>query len=181
MENNCSNDAPRKLDRKTIERNRRIRMKGLISELASLVPPQHFKPSKEMLNQKDQIDQVVTYIMQLKERVEKLNKRKEKLKSEHQTKGTNPRNSAIPSSRIPVLKIMESDSSLEVVLVTGLRKNFALHEVIQVLHGQGLEVVSVSISTIEEKIYHILHAQVKVPRLGADTLTIYGRLQKLFN
>ncbi|KAI5683462.1 hypothetical protein M9H77_04690 [Catharanthus roseus] len=34
-------------DRRTVERNRRIHMKTLISKLVSLVPPQHFTPPKE--------------------------------------------------------------------------------------------------------------------------------------
>lgn len=33
-------------DRRTVERNRRIHMKTLISKLVSLVPPQHFTPPK---------------------------------------------------------------------------------------------------------------------------------------
>nr|XP_027122695.1 transcription factor bHLH162-like [Coffea arabica] len=181
MENCSVNDASRKLDRKTVERNRRIRMNGLIHELTSLVPPQHFVPSKEQLSQRDQIDQVAAYIMQLKDRVEKPRKTKELVKRKIKTKGSNTGNSAIPGSRIPVVKIREIGSSLEVVLVTGLGKNFGLHEVIIVLEEQGVEVVSISISTMDNRICHILHAQVKVSRLGVDTLTIYDRLQKLIN
>ncbi|XP_027169385.1 transcription factor bHLH162-like [Coffea eugenioides] len=181
MEINNVNDASTKIDRKTVERNRRIRMKGLIHELTSLVPPQHFVPSKELLSQRDQIDQVAAYIMQLRERVENLKKSKELVKSKIETKGTKSRNSAIPGSSIPIVKIREIGSNLEVVLVTGSRKNFALHEVILVLEEQGVEVVSISISTMDDKICHILHAQVKVSRLGVDTSTIYDKLQKLFN
>lgn len=35
-----------KLDRKTIEKNRRVHMKSLCSKLVSLIPPSHFKISK---------------------------------------------------------------------------------------------------------------------------------------
>lgn len=35
-----------KLDRKTVERNRRIHMKGLCLRLTSLVPPHYFNPSR---------------------------------------------------------------------------------------------------------------------------------------
>lgn len=41
-----SNSPEKKLDRKTVERNRRIHMKGLCFKLTSLVPLQHFQPSK---------------------------------------------------------------------------------------------------------------------------------------
>ncbi|KAL3529587.1 hypothetical protein ACH5RR_008909 [Cinchona calisaya] len=182
MENISVNDASRKLDRKTIERNRRIRMKALVLELTSLVPSQHFKRSKEMLSQKDQLDQAADYIKQLRERVEKLNRTKEVLKSKFETKGTaNLIKSAIPVSRIPVVKIREIGSSLEVVLVSSFRQNFALHEVIRILQEQGVEVVSVSKSIMNRSIYHILHAQVKVTRFGVDTSIVYDRLQKLLN
>ena len=45
MESYNANDATTKLDRKTTERNRRIRMKSSILELISFVP-QQFNPSK---------------------------------------------------------------------------------------------------------------------------------------
>ncbi|KAL3512876.1 hypothetical protein ACH5RR_025593 [Cinchona calisaya] len=180
MENNTVNNVPNKLDRKTIERNRRIHMKRLISELTSLVPPQHFKPSKELLSQQDQIDQVADYIKKLRERLEKLKNRK-KLAISSCERNTDVRNSALTSSRFPVLKIREFGSNLEVVLVSGIRKNFAIHEVIKVLEEEGVEVVSVSISTMDQNVHHILHAQVKVSRFGVDTSMIYDRLQKLFN
>ncbi|CDP21802.1 unnamed protein product [Coffea canephora] len=171
MESYNASDATTKLDRKTTERNRRIRMKSSILELISLVP-QQFNPSKERLSPKDQLHRVTAYITQLRERVEKLKKMKEMLISKFNTSG-------IPGSGIPVVKITEIGSNLEVVLVTGLSKKFGLHEVILVLHGQGVEVVSISISTMADRIYHILHAQVKMPRIGVDTLIIYDRLQKL--
>ncbi|KAF5933285.1 hypothetical protein HYC85_029456 [Camellia sinensis] len=41
-----SSSTPEKLDRKTVERNRRIHMKALCVKLTSLIPPNHFKPSK---------------------------------------------------------------------------------------------------------------------------------------
>ena len=117
---------------------------------------------QEQLSQRDQIDQVAAYIMQLKDRVEKLRKTKELVKRKIKTKGSNTGNSAIPGSRIPVVKIREIGSSLEVVLVTGLGKNFGLHEVIIVVEEQGVEVVSISISTMDNRICHILHAQVLI-------------------
>ena len=46
MKPSCSITESMKLDRKTVERNRRIHMKALCFELASLVPSQYHKPSK---------------------------------------------------------------------------------------------------------------------------------------
>jgi hypothetical protein len=41
-----SNSETSKLDRKTVEKNRRVHMKDLCFKLASLVPHHFFKPSK---------------------------------------------------------------------------------------------------------------------------------------
>jgi hypothetical protein len=43
------NSESSRLDRKTVERNRRIHMKDLCLKLASLLPPHLFKPSKVFL------------------------------------------------------------------------------------------------------------------------------------
>lgn len=113
-----------------------------------------------MLSQQAQLDQVATYIKQLRERLEELKKRKELAMRNCERNITNIGNSAMPESRIPAVKIKELGSSLEVVLVSGIAKNFGLHEVIKVLEEEGVEVVSVSISTVDKTIYHVLHAQV---------------------
>ncbi|KAJ6868909.1 hypothetical protein NC651_033871 [Populus alba x Populus x berolinensis] len=67
-----SSSETSKLDRKTVEKNRRVHMKDLCFKLASLVPHHFFKPSKDMLSQQDQLELAACYIKQMRERVEKL-------------------------------------------------------------------------------------------------------------
>lgn len=66
----------------------------------------------------------------------------------------------VVGSRLPVVKLSESDSSIEVMLISGLNKNFMFYEVISVLEEEGAEVVSANFSTVGDKVFHTLHAQV---------------------
>lgn len=164
-------------------------MKGLCFKLTSLVPPHHFQPSKDVLSQQEQLDQVATYIKQLKERVDELKARKATAMGNNNnmisgTKNNNNNRETTSSMseeyfKFPVVELRDLGSSLEVTLITGLMKNFMLCEVINVLQEEGAEVVSASISTMGDKVFHSLHAQVKVCRIGVETSRVYQRLQDL--
>ncbi|KAK3018546.1 hypothetical protein RJ639_003903 [Escallonia herrerae] len=147
------------LDRKTVEKNRRIHMKGLCLHLTSLVPPQHFKPSKDVLSQQDQLEQVATYIKQLEERIKELKGKKELLGN---TTGTSSSTSdkEMIGLKAPMIEIREFGSILEVVFVSGLRNNFMLCQVVNILEDEGAEVVSANHFVSGDKNFHSLHAQV---------------------
>ncbi|KAK6924861.1 Myc-type, basic helix-loop-helix (bHLH) domain [Dillenia turbinata] len=168
-----------KLDRKIVERNRRIQMKGLCSQLASLVPSHYFKTSKATLAQRDQVDIATTYIMHLKERIEELKKKKQRLTMDNEQGGLDPSDSMRIGLQLPMLEIRDYGFGLEVNLISGLRKNFMLYEVINVLEEEGASVVSASLSTVGNKVFHTLHAQVKTVRVGIVTSRVCKRLQEL--
>ncbi|EOY20687.1 Basic helix-loop-helix DNA-binding superfamily protein, putative [Theobroma cacao] len=198
-----------KPDRKTIERNRRIHMKALCFKLASLVPQQRFKPSKvyiciyiellilslpsfflsqeyltdfwEIVSQTDQLDLGVAYIKHLRERIEKLKVIKEQMMKSVEASSNIMNNNASGGLGLPVVEIRDLGSSIEVILISGLNKNFMLYEVIGILEQEGAEVVSASFSTVGGKIFHNLHAQVKISRVGVDTSTVFQRLQELIS
>ncbi|KAF8037185.1 hypothetical protein BT93_B0175 [Corymbia citriodora subsp. variegata] len=161
-----------KLKRKTSERNRRIRMKGLCFELASVIPPHHFKSS-----QQDAVVRAKAYINQLKERVEELKMRKElAMRSNSSTKSR----SRYPSSLIPpIVKLGLQDSGLEVMLISQVDKNLALSEAISILEEEGAEAVCARVATVSDKVFHTIYAQVRLPRIGVDTSRICERLHKL--
>ncbi|KAM6569938.1 hypothetical protein CsatB_017923 [Cannabis sativa] len=201
-----------KLDRKTIEKNRRIHMKGLCFKLASLVPSHH---PKEMLTQQDQLDLAASYITQLRERIDKLKKRKEEAimmppptssiaskvginsgGCSSSSGGDNNNNNMMINrnyvvlddamrptttkmTMLPVIELKDMGCSIEVVLISGLHKNFMLYEIISVLEQEGAEVVSASLSVVDDKIFHTLHAQVKLSRVGVETSRVWQRLQDL--
>ncbi|XP_034672672.1 transcription factor bHLH162-like isoform X1 [Vitis riparia] len=172
------NGPPLKPDRKTTERNRRIHMKSLCFKLSSLIPPNQFKTSKDMLSQQDQLEQAANYIKQLKERIEELKGRKE-LATRVSGTNNNLIDAVMIGLRLPVIDLRDLGSSLEVMLISGLNKNFMLYEVISVLEEEGAEVVSASVSTVGDKVFHSLHAQVKISRVGVETSRVWQRLQEL--
>ncbi|XP_020230334.1 transcription factor bHLH162 [Cajanus cajan] len=173
-----TNNDSSKLDRKTIERNRRIQMKSLCLQLASLVPPNH-KPSKSklMVGQHDQLDLAARYIKHMRERIEKLKRQKEQAMSTKQSNDRRTLNNNV-DYKLPVLELRDLGSGIEVVLVSGLNKTFMLYEVIRVLEEEGAEVVTASFSTVGNKIFYFVHAQVKISRVGVETTRVYARLQE---
>ncbi|XP_049367204.1 transcription factor bHLH162-like [Solanum verrucosum] len=180
--NNVVTTSLEKLDRKTQEKNRRIQMKYLSSKLFSLIPPHHHHYStKDMVTQQDQIDQAITYIEKLKERVDVLKRRKDKIIAQ----GTSDDSKKfMPSTscstiKIPMIEVRELGSTIEVILVSCLRKKFTMQEVIIILEQEGAQVVTANFSTIGDKVYYTIHAQVKITRLGVDASRVYSRLQNL--
>ncbi|KAK4427148.1 Transcription factor [Sesamum alatum] len=173
-----------KLERKTIEKNRRVRMKNLCCKLVSLIPDHHFKQPKESLSLQDQVEQSTSYIKGLSGRVEELRGRKTQgvmMSSADPTTSNKTSTGIMGGSKLPVLEIRELGSNLEVVLISGLCKNFMLHQVISILEQEGAEVVSVNFSNIDGQIIHTIHAQVKVSRFGVDTSGVRMRIQELIS
>ncbi|KAF5459877.1 hypothetical protein F2P56_019789 [Juglans regia] len=187
MKKNISStdDQASKLDRKTVERNRRIHMKGLCFKLASLIPAHHFKPSRETVTQLDQLDYATSYITQLRGKIEKLRLTKERAASSS-TSGSSSmstnmidHNMTIGTRQLPIVDLRDLGPCIEVVLISGLQKNFMLYEVISILQEEGADVVSASFYTAGDKIFHTIHAQVKISRVGVETSRVRQRLQEL--
>ncbi|XP_022737020.1 transcription factor bHLH162-like [Durio zibethinus] len=179
--NTGGGDSSSKPDRKTIERNRRIHMKTLCFKLASLIPHHHSKPSKEIVSQQDQLDLAAAYIKHLREKIEKLKAIKEQAMKSKEASSSIMNTTASVGLSLPVVELRDFGSSIEVILITGLNKNFMLYEVISILEQEGAEVVSASFSTVGGKIFHTLHAQAKISRVGVETARVYQRLQELIS
>ena len=65
-------------------------------------------------------------------------------------------------SRLPVIDLRDLGSSIEVIVISGLQKNFMLYEIISILEQEGAEVVSASFFTVGDKVFHTIHAQVHI-------------------
>ncbi|CAO2180583.1 unnamed protein product [Urochloa humidicola] len=179
-----------KLERKDVEKNRRLHMKGLCLKLSSLIPPaaRHASllseaaasasnPNKDTVTQLDQLDSAAAYIKQLKDRIEALKRRKE-------GGGSGGKGSAAPAAgaggvRMPVVEVRYQDGTLDVVLISEAGRPFKLHEVITALEEEGAEVVSASFSVVGDKIFYTIHSQAISPRIGLDAGRVSERLQDL--
>ncbi|CAO2204960.1 unnamed protein product [Urochloa humidicola] len=178
-----------KLERKDVEKNRRLHMKGLCLKLSSLIPPaaRHASliseaaasasnPNKDTVTQLDQLDSAAAYIKQLKERIDALKRRKEGGGSGCKSGATG---GAPAGVRIPVVEARYQDGTLDVVLISEAGRPFKLHEVITVLEQEGAEVVSASFSVVGDKIFYTIHSQAISPRIGLDAARVSERLQDL--
>ncbi|CAK7322465.1 unnamed protein product [Dovyalis caffra] len=154
-----SNVSSTKTERKVIEKNRRNQMKTLYSKLNSLLPHQNFK---EPLPLPDQIDEAISYIKSLEERLKKSKEKKESLTGSRKRSYTctyDPIPIATPKS--PHLQIQEVGSALEIALTSGLDNQFVFYEIIRILHEEGVDVVSANVQVLGDSIFHILHGQIK--------------------
>ncbi|KHN34305.1 hypothetical protein glysoja_016633 [Glycine soja] len=154
-------------------------MKSLCFKLVSTIPSNDLKPTKDMLSQQDQLDLATTYIKRLKERIEKLKGEKEKIMNMMMSSNQNNNSIFNIGSQLPLLEIKDLGSGIEVMLISGLNKNFMLYEVISVLEEEGAEVVTANFSTVADKIFYTVHAQVKISRVGVEPTRVYQRLQEL--
>ncbi|VAH55743.1 unnamed protein product [Triticum turgidum subsp. durum] len=186
-----------KMERKDVEKNRRLHMKGLCLKLSSLVPPssthhlRHYSstcsspPSsnKDAATQLDQLDSAAAYIKQLRARIDHLKRRKQAAL----TGGCSSSVSAgdykgVPSTStaLPVIEVRCQDgSALDVALASEAGRPFRLHEVIAVLEQEGAEVVSASFSVVGDKIFYTVHSQALCPRIGLDAGRVAQRLRGL--
>ncbi|KAH6801315.1 hypothetical protein C2S52_001779 [Perilla frutescens var. hirtella] len=155
--------SKQKVERKTVEKNRRVLMKLLCFKMVSLIPDSYFVQAKEFLSQQDQLDHSVAYIKSLRDRLEELKRRKTQLTNIDTIMNytnNNNNNNVVESKVQPILTVKELGSSVEVVVISGLIKNFRLHDVIKIIEEEAAEVLTVSISTIDAKIIQTIHAQV---------------------
>uniref|UniRef100_A0ACD5TRJ4 Uncharacterized protein n=1 Tax=Avena sativa TaxID=4498 RepID=A0ACD5TRJ4_AVESA len=198
----CGGGGGCKMERKDVEKNRRLHMKGLCLKLSALVPAtsthhiRHYQTSaannntsshsnnnhKDAITQLDQLDSAAAYIKQLKGRIDELKRRKQGGGCSSSSASGNKASSSTttaPAASLPVIEVRHQDATLDVALVSEAGKPFKLHEVIAVLEQEGAEVVSASFSVVGDKIFYTLHSQALCPRIGLEADRVSQRLHGL--
>ncbi|KAJ6818823.1 uncharacterized protein M6B38_132235 [Iris pallida] len=182
MRSSATNDgSSSKVDRKTVEKNRRIHMKNLCFKLGSLVPKEE-KNTKDAISLHDHLDQATTYIRNLKARIEKLKQRRKIAAGDGESTGRREADCEIADEPgLPVLNVRCHDSILEVVLITGRKKKFMFYQVMGVLVEEGAQVVNASFSVVSDKTFYTIHSQAtsSSSMIGLDVSKISERLKKL--
>ncbi|KAL7605403.1 hypothetical protein Lser_V15G16437 [Lactuca serriola] len=162
MEFNPTSSSSR-VDRRTVEKNRRIHMKALYSKLHSLVP--HNSSSREVISLPDQLQEAANYIKKLQIKLEKMNEEKDnlmgiqKLEINHEDKIKNS-NLMVEQQRIPKIDVRGTGSSLEAILITGVDFQFLFSETIRVIHEEGFDVINATFSIVNDTVFHTIHAQI---------------------
>ncbi|XP_010538664.1 PREDICTED: uncharacterized protein LOC104812938 [Tarenaya hassleriana] len=174
MESN-SNASSSRSDRKTIEKNRRIQMKTLQSDLNSLLP--NSQNSREPLTQPDQLDEAAKYIKKLQVKVERMKERKRKLVG---SEGSSDSPSGFAFRR-PRIEIQEMGPIMNIVLVTGLDCKHMFYEIIRVLTDEGTDVSHSSFSVVDDAVFHTLQCKVEVEECDYEAARgrISERLKRL--
>ncbi|KAI9086789.1 hypothetical protein K1719_031383 [Acacia pycnantha] len=170
---------PTKVERKTIEKNRRNQMKSLYSKLNSLLPNQN---PKELLQLPDQVDQAINYIKSLEAKVKVAQEKKESLTGKKRSLAScsssaidiNKNKSVV---RSPEIEIREVGSSLQIVLITGLDNQFVFYEIIRILHEENIEVVSANSSLFGDSMHHVVHAEIGQSSLQFGATKVSQRLK----
>ncbi|KAH9626972.1 hypothetical protein KSS87_017823 [Heliosperma pusillum] len=153
-----------KVARKTIEKNRRIQMKDLYSQLNSLVTSSNnaSSSSKGPKSLPDQIDQATNYVKKLQDDVENLKKTKESL-VDVSTLHSNTNNivhNNILKSRVQI-DLHENGNELQVIFITGSDCRHIFTQFIRILHEELAEVLNASYSVDNNVVFHNIHAKVR--------------------
>ncbi|KAK1279341.1 hypothetical protein QJS04_geneDACA002864 [Acorus gramineus] len=155
-----------KMERKTVEKNRRIHMKSLYFKLSSLLP-KNLRKVLGALTQYDNLDQSAKYIIRLQKRIEVLKEKKEAAMNNRKAVavaagygGVMEEKKMMESLSFPVVEIRNLDCTLEVVLISGLQSDFMFYQVLCVLEDEGVEVVNANFSFVGDKAFYIFHSQV---------------------
>ncbi|KAK8349477.1 hypothetical protein E1A91_A06G135100v1 [Gossypium mustelinum] len=156
-----NNPNPSKMDRKFIERNRRIQMKALYSKLNSLVP---HHSSREAISLPDQLDEATNYIKRLKANLERMKEMKDGLRGLEERGNT----SRSYGSKSPQIQIQEIGSSLAIALNTGFNSQFIFNETIRIVHEERAEVVNANFSVVDDDtVFHTIHLKTGEPSTAA--------------
>ncbi|KAJ9554314.1 hypothetical protein OSB04_018359 [Centaurea solstitialis] len=141
------------------EKQRRDRMKGLFSTLASLL---HLQPYERM-SLPDFLDRATSSLVKWKERVEILKGRKEELEKEVGSRSSDQMQQQ--QQQLQVVRVMEVDFKLEANLIitnNNNKKKVEPFQVLSVIEQGGAEITSSTFSTVGHHTYCTIHAQVHI-------------------
>ncbi|XP_010475930.1 PREDICTED: uncharacterized protein LOC104755277 [Camelina sativa] len=150
------------------EKERRMRMKHLFSILSSHVSPTRRLPVPQL------IDQSVSYMIQLKEKVNYLKEKKRTL-----LRGEVHNRSEGSSSHQPKLSISSRDSTIEMNLVMDSSniKRVLLRELVSVFEEEGAQVMSANLQNLNNMTFYTIIAQAIICRIGIDPSRIEERVR----
>ncbi|EOA38956.1 hypothetical protein CARUB_v10011373mg [Capsella rubella] len=152
------------------EKERRMRMKHLFSILSSLVSPTRRLPVPQL------IDQSVSYMIRLKDKVNYLEEKKRALL------GGEVQNRSQGSSLQPKLSIRSRDSTIEMNLVMDVNiKRVLLHELVSVFEQEGAQVMSANLQNLNNRTFYTIIAQAIICRIGIDPSKIEERVMSIIS
>ncbi|GMI96336.1 hypothetical protein like AT5G51790 [Hibiscus trionum] len=178
-----SNDDDKKRSmHRDIERQRRQEMSTLYASLRTLLPLEYIKGKRAI---SDQMNGAASYIKDLQKRIDELSAKRDDLKkvsfdsnsttgSSHQGTSSGSNLQAFPSSVV----VRQSLDGAEVVVSTGLgAQALTLSRVLQLLLGEGLDVVNCISTRIDGGLIHTIKLEVSDLR-GVDVPYLEQKLNE---
>ncbi|KAL2457953.1 basic helix-loop-helix (bHLH) DNA-binding superfamily protein [Forsythia ovata] len=166
-----SSTRPPKIERKTIEKNRRSRMKILYSNLLSLLPDH---ASKQEMPLPDQIDEVVAYIESLKMKMKKMKEKKESLMPRKRSNSCITSEIQANKKSPPLVEVQDMGPNMDVILVSGLDDLSKFYSILHLLHQDGIEVANANFSIHGNSTIQILHDKSLQNSTVGDWLAKHG-------
>ncbi|XVF75440.1 hypothetical protein PTKIN_Ptkin13bG0189100 [Pterospermum kingtungense] len=156
------------MERNLLERARRSNMRNLFSRLFSLLPPQ---PSR--MSVPDMLELATSYIRQFQRQLEELRQRRMQLEEGNRTTSQ--------TMIAPVVNITDSNSIMEVSLVTGSNMKVSLCDIISIVEQEGAEVLSVTYNNAGNMNVLSIHCQAAAvySRNGIESSRLLQRLRTL--
>ncbi|CAA7408601.1 unnamed protein product [Spirodela intermedia] len=146
---------PQKLERKTVEKKRRALMKSLFSKLDSLLPPS----KRGAVGQSDRLDDACSYIRETRERLAKMEERREAMVNANAGCGTpTAGGTASGPAALPHLEVRDLGSGVEVVLVSRRADQPVFFEILRVMEEEGAEVVNAGFAVAGGAAFHSFHS-----------------------
>ncbi|XP_022744270.1 transcription factor bHLH168-like [Durio zibethinus] len=156
-----------KMNRNLLERERRSNMRNLFSRLFSLLPPPSIRMSVP-----DMVEQATLYINHFQRHLDELRQRRTQL--EEANKST--RDTMIT----PDLNITESNSIMEVNLITGSDMKFSLCDIVNTIEAEGAEVITLTYNNAGNVNFLTIHCQASVSsRNGIESSRLLQRLRTM--
>ncbi|RDX58446.1 Transcription factor bHLH162, partial [Mucuna pruriens] len=172
-----SQPSSSKIERKTVEKNRRNQMKNLYSHLLSLLD--NYDPKIPL---PDKIDEAINYIKRQETKVKMAQEEKERLmKSKRRSSGCSSASEARGSLKPPKMKIHETGSSLEVILKCGVDDQFIFCELIRILHEDNVDVITVNSSMVGDSMLHVVRGEVPLSSFEFGGTKVSERLKWFAN
>ncbi|XP_009409379.2 transcription factor bHLH162 [Musa acuminata AAA Group] len=144
-----------RLDRKTVEKNRRIHMKALCAKLVSLLPASASQESVAA-TLPNQLDEAINYIKAMQETLERMKKRK-KLLMWCAGIGKDEENTCL---RVPKMEVQDLNSGLRVIAISSTcdhRLKFS--EAVRIVEeAEGNEIITASYAVVGDAAFHTIES-----------------------
>ncbi|KAJ3686777.1 hypothetical protein LUZ61_015941 [Rhynchospora tenuis] len=143
----------RMIERKIVEKKRRIELESLLLRLQSILPP-------DKSSQEDPLHQAAICIKKLEERIKMLRQIRDIEKSllEKTTEIKTDTGVGIPRE-VPTVAICCKEKELEIIVVSSVERRLRFCEVIDLLEREGICITKGTQSVVGDRVQHAIYAE----------------------